>query len=77
LKNRRKKLFYNEGGEALEQVAQRAGKSLSLGSLKVRLGGALSNLIQWWTSLLTAGALGYLSFNHPFQPKLCYDSMIL
>ena len=36
-------MFYNEGGETLERVAQRDAPSLE--PLKVRLDGALSNLI--------------------------------
>ena len=38
----REKFFYNQGGEALAQVAQRGGGVPSLGTLKVRLDEALS-----------------------------------
>jgi len=41
----RKKFFYHEGTETLEQVAQRAGRYPSLETFKARLDGALSNLI--------------------------------
>mgnify|MGYP001855051220 CR=1 FL=1 len=37
-----KEVFYNQGGEALAQVAQRGGGVPSLETLKVRLDGALS-----------------------------------
>jgi len=38
-------IFYNEGGETLAQVAQRDGRCSTLETFKVRLDGALSNLI--------------------------------
>jgi len=46
----------------------------SLETFKIRLDGALSNLIQLQMSLLIAGGLDKMSFKGPFQPKL---SMIL
>ncbi|KAK4818443.1 hypothetical protein QYF61_013130, partial [Mycteria americana] len=48
----------------------------SLETFKVRLDGALSNLIQLKMSLLIAGGLDYMTFKGPFQPRLFYDSMI-
>ena len=38
----RKNLFYSEGGEAVEQVAQRGGGALIFETLKARLHRALS-----------------------------------
>ena len=49
----------------------------SLETFKVRLDGALSNLIQLKMSLLMAGGLDYMAFRGPFQPKPFYDSVIL
>jgi len=40
-----RKKFYSEGGETLEQVAQRDIDAPSLETFKARLDGALSNLI--------------------------------
>jgi len=47
-----------------------------LETFKVRLDGALSNLIQLKMSLLTAGRLDQMASKGPFQPKPFYDSMI-
>jgi len=53
-------------------------RSLKLGeTFKIRLAGALSNLIQLKMFLLIAGGLDYLGFKGPFQPTLSYDSMTL
>jgi len=46
----------------------------SLETFKVRLDGALSNLLQLKVSLLTAGGLDKMTFKGPFQPKAFYDS---
>jgi len=51
-------------------------ESPSLETFKVRLDGALSNLIELKLSLLTAGGLGLMTCKGPFQPKAFYDSMI-
>jgi len=48
--------------------------ALSLESLKVRLDGALSKLIELWMSLFTAGELALMAFKGPFQLKWFYDS---
>jgi len=39
-------MYYTEGGETLEQIAQRGGKCPIPGNIHVRLDGDLSNLIQ-------------------------------
>jgi len=49
----------------------------SLAAFKVRLDGALSNLVWWKVSLLMAGALEPDDRLGPFQPKPFYDSMTL
>jgi len=41
----KKIFFYDKGDEPLERVARRGGKCPSLETFKVRLDGALSNLI--------------------------------
>ena len=51
--------------------------SSSLETLKARLDGALSNLIQLKVSLLTAGELDWVGSKGAFQPKPFRDSMIL
>jgi len=45
----------------------------SLEMFKVRLDGALSNLIQLKMSLLTAGGLGQMASKGAFQPKAFYE----
>jgi len=47
----------------------------SLETFKVRLDEALSNLVWLKMSLLTAGGLGWMTSNGPFQPKTSYVSM--
>jgi len=49
----------------------------SLETPKVRLDGALSNLIYLWVSLFTAGRLDQMALKGPFQLKSSYDSIIL
>ena len=48
---------------------------VSLETSKVRLDGALSNLINLQVSLFIAGELDWMTFKHPFQLGLFYDSM--
>jgi len=48
----------------------------SLGTFKVRLDGALSNLVQLKMALLTAGGLGWMASKGPFQPKAFCGSMV-
>jgi len=45
----------------------------SLETFKARLDGALSNLTQVKMSLLTAGGLGWMASEGPFQPKASCD----
>jgi len=45
------------------------GDAPSLETLKARLDGALSSLIQLEMSLLTAGGVDWVAFKGPFQPK--------
>jgi len=60
-------IFYDEGVETLEQVAQGGGRCVpSLETFKARLDGALSNLIQLKMSLLTAGGLDQMTSKGPF-----------
>jgi len=47
----------------------------SLETLRARLDGALSNLIQVKMSLLTAEALDWMASTGPFQPKPFSDSI--
>ena len=47
----------------------------SLKTFKVRLDGALSNLIQFTMSLLIAEGLDCMTFKGPVQPKPFYGSM--
>ena len=48
----------------------------SLETFKVRLDGALSNVIETLKmSLLTAGGLGWVTSKGPLKPKQFYDSM--
>jgi len=49
----------------------------SLETFQARLDGALSNLTQVKMSLLTAGGLGWMASEGPFQPKPFYGSVIL
>ena len=47
---------------------------VSLETSKVRLDGALSNLINLQVSLFIAGELDWMAFKGPFQLKLFFDS---
>jgi len=49
--------FYTEGGETLEQNAQRGGHASFLETFKARLDGALSNCIRLEMFLLITGGL--------------------
>jgi len=48
-----------------------------LETFKARLDRALINLIWLKKSLLTAGALGWMTSESPFQPKAFYDSQFI
>jgi len=50
-------ILYYEGGEALEQIAQRSCGCASLEVFKARLDGAVSYLVWWTVSLPVAGGL--------------------
>jgi len=45
-----------------------------LETLKVRLDGALSTLMELWVSLFIAGELDHIFFKDPFQLKQFYGS---
>ena len=47
-----------------------------LETFKTRLNGALSSLTQVKMSLLTAGELGWVASEGPFQPKASYASIL-
>jgi len=70
----RKKFFTMRVVKHLNMFSREVLNAPSLETLKVRLDGALSNLIYLKMSLLTAGQLDYMTFKTPFQPKLFYDS---
>lgn len=53
----KEKVFYSEGIEAMEQVAQRGGGGPVLGDIEGQAGGALSTLICLWMSLFIVGEL--------------------
>jgi len=48
----------------------------SLETFQARLDGALSNLTQVKMSLLTAGWLGWMASEGPFQPKAFHGSLV-
>ena len=53
----RKKFFYNEGGEALEQVVQRSGGCPIPGDSQGQAGWGSEHLMELWVSLFIAGEL--------------------
>jgi len=55
-------------------LPREVGDAPSLETFKVRLNGALSNLIWLQMSLLMAGRLDEMAFTGPLQPKLYCDS---
>ena len=64
------------GARHWHRLPQEVVDAPSLEAFKVRLDGALSNLIELKTSLLSAGWLGWMAFKGPSQPKAFYDSVI-
>ena len=65
-------IFHSEGGEALEQVAQRScGFPLSVQGQE----GAVGNIVQQKMSLPTAGRLEPDDLYGPFQTKPFCDSL--
>jgi len=54
----KEEIFYNEGGETLEWVAQEMVDAPFLETFQFRPDGALSNLIELKMSLLIAGGFG-------------------
>ncbi|KAK4823916.1 hypothetical protein QYF61_008129 [Mycteria americana] len=65
----RKKVFYDKGGETLEQLPREVVHAPSLETFKVRLDGALSNLICLKMSLLIAGWLDSMTLKVPSNPS--------
>jgi len=55
------------------RLPREVGDAPFLETFKVRLDGALSNLIYLKMSLLIAGGLDWMTFKGPFQPKPFYD----
>ena len=70
----RKKFFHSEGGDALEQVAQRAVDAPSLQAFKARLDVALGSLVWWLVTLHIAEGWNSMSIAVLFNPG---RSMIL
>ena len=64
LKRYKEKVFYCEGGKALEQIALRYGGCPVTADFQ---DGALSNLFKLWMSLFTARDLEQMTFKGPFQ----------
>ena len=64
--NIRKKLFYNKGGEALAQVAQRCGGCPVLRNSQGQAGWGSEQLMELWVSLFSAGKLEKMAFKGPF-----------
>ncbi|KAK4808393.1 hypothetical protein QYF61_002630 [Mycteria americana] len=71
-----RKIFYNEGGEALAQVAQRGGGCPIPGNIQVQAGRGLEqpDLVEDVPAL--AGGLDWMTCKGAFQSKAFYDSVI-
>ena len=61
--------FYAEGGETLEQVAQRGGGCPIPGNIQAQL----SKVIPLKVALLVAGGLDSITCKGPFQPQTFHD----
>ncbi|KAK4827894.1 hypothetical protein QYF61_022317 [Mycteria americana] len=72
----RKKFFTLRVVKHWHRLPREVVDAPSLETFKVRLDGALSNLLWLKMSLLIAAVLDYMTFKDLFQPKLFYDSMI-
>ena len=66
--------FYNKDGEALEQVAHRAGGNSIAGDIQGQVGQG-SEQLDLQMSLFTARGLNYMTIKGPFQLKRFYDSI--
>jgi len=73
----RKKFFPRRVVKHWPRLPREAVAAPSLAVFKTRLDGALSTLVWWKMSLLMAGGLEPGDLQGPFQPKPCYDSMII
>ena len=62
----RKKFFMIRVVRPWNRLPREMVDALSLETLKVRLDGALSNLIELWVFLFIAGGLDQLTFKGPF-----------
>jgi len=74
--DRRKKFFTMRVVKLWNRLPREVVEAPSLETFKIRLDGALSNLIQLQMSLITAGGLGQMTSKGPFQPKAFCNSMI-
>ena len=63
-----------EGGETLEQVAQRGSRCPIPGNIQGQVGQGSEQTWSSWRCPCSAVGLGYMAFRGPFQPKLFYDS---
>ena len=72
----RKKFFTMRVVRHWNSLPREAVDASSLEVFTVRLDGTFSNLIYWKMSLPMAGALDYMMFKGPFQPKPVYESII-
>jgi len=59
------------------RLSREAVAAPSLEVFKARLDGALSNMVWWKMSLLTAGGLEPHDLSGRFQPLPFYDSMVI
>ena len=71
--NIKRKLFYNKGGEALAQVAQRAGGCPMAGDNQGQGGWGPEHLMELWVSMCIAGELHEIVIKSPFQLKRFCD----
>ena len=60
-----------------EHLPREVADAPSLEAFKARLDVALGSLVQWLVTLSTAEELKLDDLCGPFQPRPCYDSMIL